>query len=481
MNYSDFNELQTDNRTGEVFGDLTIMGWSHKDGKNNKYHVVKCSTCEQDTELFGDGVFAITYDNLKRGAKPCGCGKTHKYNEYQNIIRIKRKCVEYGYTFVGWDGEYNSTKTKLTLSCSKHGVFNTTNISEFLFKGAGCRGCKSDKLKQGRLQKEEFLKRIHNKCNEYGSTFVSIDGKYIGVSTNIVIKCVHGEYVVDGKTFIHQSCGCKQCCAINHSLAQATTFADFEPSIIAKCKKYNQVLNGVVGVYKDTRSEISLTCLTHNLTYTYKITNAIHGNSSMCPCCIKQNRSKISTQPIDHYVSKLNLPDHCSYVGVAESYKGGKTKITINCDIHGHQHNKTFVDLIWHKCKPCDCCESAKSIGGYKPTSSGWFYVVEWSNGSDSFVKFGITNHSDASVRIKQQSKETLYTPTIIESVHFEDGKYPVLLEKFIKENYKTGVVDKAVFGDGFTETIHYDELAMMVIRNQMRHYKKQDILQQAA
>lgn len=124
-------------------GQLKVIGWSSR-RYSAKLYVVLCNVCSNDEELFGGGYFLSSRRHLEEGVYPCGCSKCTRWTKEQYYILCKRKAVELGYTFIGYTGEWCGFKTKLKLECSKHGIWETTNINSFLSKGSGCSLCKSE-------------------------------------------------------------------------------------------------------------------------------------------------------------------------------------------------------------------------------------------------------------------------------------------------------------------------------------------------
>lgn len=145
MNYSDFPDMQQDDFCGSVFGEgghLTVIGWSGKVG-NNKLYVVKCSTCEQDKELFGDGVFrGQKYALTETKIIPCGCSKRHLWSPSQYYTLITReshleKCTILKDQF---QVEKLGARDKIQVVCTRHGVFSS-RIGNLLHKKVGCPVC----------------------------------------------------------------------------------------------------------------------------------------------------------------------------------------------------------------------------------------------------------------------------------------------------------------------------------------------------
>ena len=129
--------------SGVAFGDegqLQVVGWSGKQGAIKMY-VVKCIKCSQDVELFGGGYFKSQKISISKGKLVCGCGKNPRWSKEQYLILCSRKVKELGYTFLGFTGEWQRVKTKILLSCEKHGVWGSGTITTLINIGTGCPAC----------------------------------------------------------------------------------------------------------------------------------------------------------------------------------------------------------------------------------------------------------------------------------------------------------------------------------------------------
>lgn len=136
-------------RVGESFpskkgGTLTIVGVSdEKVGRSTK-HLVLCSLCSKDTELFPEP-FKILYKKLSKGQNPCAC-TTYRYSEEQVKILLNRKCKELGHTFVGFKGKFKSSHETIPLIKCEHGVVEYPSCHQFInYVEYGCVLCSSFK------------------------------------------------------------------------------------------------------------------------------------------------------------------------------------------------------------------------------------------------------------------------------------------------------------------------------------------------
>jgi len=162
LNYTDFPIIQEDDITGTKFGtdyNLTILGWISKHDGVKKY-VCECTICKKDPEMYGDGLFPIWKSYIIKGTIPCGCSKGTRYSEAQVSTLAKRIASEKGYTFNHIVGDFKGIKTKISLTCSKHGEWKTNTTDNLRF-GKGCPECKRDKIVEvNRHPDNEFIKTV---------------------------------------------------------------------------------------------------------------------------------------------------------------------------------------------------------------------------------------------------------------------------------------------------------------------------------
>lgn len=144
------SELQQDewSLSKPTFGDeqqIEVVGWLGPPRVRN-YCVVMCKECQKDEELFGEGYFRIKKSSLLRGNIPCGCSRHKHWSKEEYRIRCSRKAESLGYKFLGFVGQWEGSKTRVKLLCTKHGEWDTGSINNLLTKHSGCLGCKGDKV-----------------------------------------------------------------------------------------------------------------------------------------------------------------------------------------------------------------------------------------------------------------------------------------------------------------------------------------------
>lgn len=136
------------------------LGFTRTDkGKINK-HIIRCTECCKDTELYLDGVFAITNSSLLKGGS-CYCVAT-SINPDDRIyrLRIKRICEDINYEVRGYTEHPVKSSTKIKLTCDKGHQYDTTSVSKFITVGRRCPVCAGNYKRN--YTEDEVLLKIRN-------------------------------------------------------------------------------------------------------------------------------------------------------------------------------------------------------------------------------------------------------------------------------------------------------------------------------
>ena len=231
------------------------------------------------------------------------------------------------------------------------------------------------------------------------------------------------------------------------------------------------------GYSNATNTRLEYKCPIHGLQNTSYV-SFVNGGKRCKECGVIKSREN---QKIPAHEALNNCKIICDVmgyrpIGFVDGYINAiTTEFEYECPIHGIQkvrYNK-FVNS-GYRCPSC-------SVSGYSVEKPGSFYVVRWTRGVHSFIKFGITNQSIKD-RISQQARYTEYSHEIIYSQTWEDGKIAAILERRIKYNstLNIGVIDKQYFEDGFTETIDLKELDILLeyVRIYLAEFHKGEIME---
>lgn len=128
-------------------GQLQVVGWSGRTHRQKQY-ILRCSVCEEQSELFGGGLFKATKSQIVNNAViPCGCSNHVRWNATQFKILSTRQAKFLGYEFMGFDGRWKGANTKVKMLCKDHGLWDSCSIYK-LMKGIGCPSCGNQRQQQ---------------------------------------------------------------------------------------------------------------------------------------------------------------------------------------------------------------------------------------------------------------------------------------------------------------------------------------------
>lgn len=104
-----------------------------------------CPICSNDEYVVAgvcSGVFEGFSGHLKKGIKGCRCAKNHIPTQEQREYKVNRHINENALPdkFIGWEGEYKNSYTKIVLECSQHGEYKIDQNS-YMLSNSRCAKC----------------------------------------------------------------------------------------------------------------------------------------------------------------------------------------------------------------------------------------------------------------------------------------------------------------------------------------------------
>lgn len=167
-----------------------------------------------------------------------------------------------------------------------------------------------------------------------------------------------------------------------------------------------------------------------------------HSTVKSCGCGEGAASKKARRLTTNNKVSRINSTEN--YTAVHFS----KPTWTIFCETHG-EFQCTWEEFL-HRKEPCPRC----SEFGIKYSLPTTLYVFAISRGKDLVgYKYGITTGCTKK-RSKQLSYKTPFSLSLVYSKGFDTGYQAVEVEKKIKTKVGEPLLSKAVFPNGFTETV---------------------------
>ncbi|ENM2831971.1 DUF723 domain-containing protein [Vibrio cholerae] len=220
------------------------------------------------------------------------------------------------------------------------------------------------------------------------------------------------------------------------------------------------------GEFKGNKTRVKMECPIHGEFTVATYRDMMH-KSVGCKGCKKETLSKLNNKGLEYYLPAIeqNLTrNNLTFVRVISYTHSHDSQIEVECPVHGK-----FIRSA-HNLAYSGACSQCKS-NGYRKEKGGNFYLFKWTEGGESFLKFGVTNYENVNKRIRQQKRSTDFTPQPVITAHFEDGSIPLKLESFVKQTFECGVVDSSLFNDGYTETIPFSVENVNIILSEVASY----------
>lgn len=200
-----------------------------------------------------------------------------------------------GYTFVGWDGPYKGSRSRVKFTCSKHGDCVST-VNNMLTRNARCQKCGWETVTdQCRTPADKAEQIIRDKAKSVGHIFVGwVTGEYRSNRTPARMSCIkHGEWVTQYEAFLKSKNGCPGCKAV--AFGDRRRIPEYEKlsEIMMLCTRDNFEFTGLCSAYEGTITRLRITCNRHgewNPTI-----NAFVDQRQRCPGCAKGGYDRTKT------------------------------------------------------------------------------------------------------------------------------------------------------------------------------------------
>lgn len=276
-------------------------------------------------------------------------------------------------------------------------------------------------------------RKIHGDKYEYSKV------DYVKNSIKVTITCrVHGDYSQLPLAHL-QGKGCLRC----SGKKKITT-----PEFIQKAKlihgdeyDYSQT------VYENSRKKLSIRCGVHG-EFTQR--PDIHLNGHGCPDCAKTQRPISNRLSTHEFIQKAKAVHGDKYDYSQSEYVDTKTKVLINCELHGDFNQQPPLHLQGSGCPGC-----AKR--GFNPSMQGYLYILRATD--KDVIKIGITNNPKQ--RFNQLANCTPFGFNVIEC-YTVPGELTKSIESVSHEMGEPARLDNF---HGSTEWFKYDSKLLNIIR----------------
>lgn len=283
--------------------------------------------------------------------------------------------AKHGNTYAYDKVHYVNSRTKVIITCDKHGDFHQRPGDHL--NGQGCPSCKYDRARKDKTFIES-AKKIHGDKYDYSKV------EYHRTDQKVTITCpIHGSW--NTKPSIHLSGhGCPKC-------GRCLTQEEFlQKAFDVHGPKYDYTKTK----FTETRDAVIITCSKHG-DFIQRASAHLNGNG--CKRC-QDDSLRMTTEQFIEKSCKIH-GTRFDYSKV--DYKRSHEPVIIICPIHGEFSQKAYMHL---QSKGCRACKYLNHPGGYTydlfktnktlAETMGIYYVVQYDFHNESFLKIGITQFS---------------------------------------------------------------------------------------
>lgn len=192
-------------------GKLTVIGIADQKTKTGlKLYKVICSICSKDLELYPDGYFIATKNNLLKGSVPCGCSVRQIKTAKQMLILSQRANKTSDFDVISQSGEYKGNMTKFMCIC-KNNSQHKWSPSFASLVNAGIAGCPYCNGKHNYTEDEAKEKCVAI-CKENSYEFIGFPSGYKNNLSLLNYDCsLHGRQEVRFHNFVTVGNRCPKC------------------------------------------------------------------------------------------------------------------------------------------------------------------------------------------------------------------------------------------------------------------------------
>jgi len=256
---------------------------------------------------------------------------------------IKRAIKIHGDKYTYKNVKYINTKTKISITCPKHGDFLQTPNSHIA--GSGCNKCN----KWGPVKNEDFIKRIKLIYKDlYDYSLV----KYTKRSDNVILICKkHGKFEKTANQILTKFGYCPSCFDTKKFQKRFNTSEFVKRSKLKHGKFYNY--NKVV--YKNSKKPVIITCPKHG-DFTQVAIDHLKGRG-----CTKCHIEKI-TGTKEKFIKNANKLHKNKFDYSKVVYKRSNIKVVIGCPVHGDFKQTPNHHLNYNGCPKCSKSKGENKI-----------------------------------------------------------------------------------------------------------------------
>lgn len=320
-------------------------------------------------------------------------------NKFNFSAFVERARAAHGDLYNYICSEQKGNKFYIYIECSKHGVFKQRSDSHT--KGGGCRHCVHEAIPLKRTI-EDFIKEasvIHD--NKFDYSLVTT------TKTTSKIDIICKDHGIFSQTVAHHlvSRGCPECAFEKIRLSREDFIAK---SAVMHEDKYDY--SGVV-LTKGFNQKVLIVCPEHG---EFSQTAGTHMLGRGCAKCgversLLQRYSEYTTE---YFIERAKQTHKDKYSYDFAEYVNTETKVKITCDVHGVFEQRPLCHVRGKGCAQCTYDKTTYNmVDRYTEDEElgqrlGSIYIIEMSDGEESFLKLGITCNKKGREKVYKRQKD---------------------------------------------------------------------------
>lgn len=366
----------------------------------------------------------------------------------KTINFINKAKAKHGNLFSYGNTVYENSKTKVTITCKKHGDFQLNPYKHL--SGRGCQECGRIRMKNSRKRSlKEYIRLAnikHDNKYNYDKTV------YKGSRTNITITCIiHGDFIQLADSHLRGH-GCPKCAHIISSEKQLKSKEQFIEDAI-KVHGYRYDYSEIE--YNGLKSKIKIRCEIHGYFFQYPGNHLKGYNCEKCGFLVRAKSTTLDSRKFIEMCKEIH-GDIYDYSLV--KYKKSKIKVKIICKYHDIFEQTPDLHLRGGNCPKCvggvsytkdDFIEKSKKIHGNKFDYSYVKYVNSNTKVTimckkhKKYFKQTPNNHYSSKLGCLQCQNIKIYdTKSFInEAKKVHGGMYDYSLVKYINQKIKVKII----------------------------------------
>lgn len=248
---------------------------------------------------------------------------------------------------------YVNKRTKIKLTCNKHGSF-LTSLDQVL-RGQGCPACgKAGAAKKRRVSFQEF----EQEANKIHGVFEYDESSYTKISATIRIKCnLHGWFEQLADAHIRQRQGCPKCGRISQTSKRKMSREEFvsRAQEIHNTSHYDYTKVN----YKNNRTKVEIRCPKHGAFFSSPDN---HLQGSGCPNCGIEKVHEGQMKDLESFISDSIKVHGSKYDYSLVKYSGGKRTVQIICPKHGQFKQTPNAHQSGSGCPNCNTSKGEDKV-----------------------------------------------------------------------------------------------------------------------